>query len=222
MPYQKSPEMFLDDDHYLYIGNQGRAGLGWDTEDKNASFVKLNLPTGDSVQIPGFIIGYDIAGRDLELFNGLTQPIMGAVDADRDSYVSVTFSADDTPVVSVKVGSTAIRNHAIPNVASDTFVLVAGTQTLTSKTLTAPTINAPTIGTSMTFGEGAIVTSGTGTGLKIGGGTNQKLSFWNVTPVVQPSAIANLGTSGTAEDGTASAKINAILAALRSVGIVTA
>jgi len=188
MPYNKSPELFLDDDQYLYIGYQGRAGLGYDTEDQNANIVKLNLPTGGSVHVPGFIIGYDIAGRDLGLFNGLTQPIMGAVDADRDSYVTVTFSADDTPVVSIKVSGTAIRSHTIPNVTSDTIGLIAATQTLTNKTLTSPTINTPTIGTSVTLSDSVTIAAGTTTGLKVATGTAQKLGFWNATPVVQPSA----------------------------------
>jgi hypothetical protein len=38
------------------------------------------------------------------------------------------------------------------------------------------------------MGEGMIIKTGTGTGLKIGGATTQKLGFYNVTPVVQHSS----------------------------------
>jgi hypothetical protein len=37
----------------------------------------------------------------------------------------------------------------------------------------------------------------TGTGTKIGTATSQKLAFWNATPAVQPTAIANLTTTAT-------------------------
>jgi hypothetical protein len=49
----------------------------------------------------------------------------------------------------------------------------------------------------MTFGEGANVVAGTATGSKIGTATTQKLGFWNATPAVQPTAIANITTTAT-------------------------
>lgn len=58
-------------------------------------------------------------------------------------------------------------------------------------------------GTTMTFGEGMNMALGTTTGTKIGTGTNQKLGFYNSTPIVQPTgdiitALQNLGLIATA------------------------
>jgi hypothetical protein len=38
------------------------------------------------------------------------------------------------------------------------------------------------------------IETGTSTGTKIGTATTQKIGFWNATPVVQPTALANLTT----------------------------
>ena len=108
-----------------------------------------------------------------------------------------------------------------------------------------------TFATSVTLSEGATIADAkdialnTSTGTKIGTATGQKLGFWNVTPVVQPSAIANITTaasSGTlpTPDGSVTisdaasptnaelleycteleSKLESALAALRSVGII--
>jgi len=54
------------------------------------------------------------------------------------------------------------------------------------------------------------------TGTKLGTATTQKLGFWNATPVVQQSHIANAAGGGTvdAEARTAIASINALCATL--------
>ena len=77
--------------------------------------------------------------------------------------------------------------------------------------------------------------TGTDDGTVLGKSSSQKVALWNVTPVVQPTAITSLtdSTTGTAsnvlDDTTAgqkddvaalAAKINAILVALRAVGII--
>lgn len=41
------------------------------------------------------------------------------------------------------------------------------------------------------------IATGTTTGSKIGTATTQKISFWNATPVVQPTAVANITTTAT-------------------------
>lgn len=52
------------------------------------------------------------------------------------------------------------------------------------------------------------------------GKKSQKIGLWNTTPVVQPTAIADVAAGGADSDGTARAKINAILAALRLPGFI--
>ena len=59
------------------------------------------------------------------------------------------------------------------------------------------------------------ISVGTTTGTKIGTATTQKLGFYNATPVVQPTAVAN---ATTAVD--VITQLNALLAKLRTLGII--
>lgn len=56
---------------------------------------------------------------------------------------------------------------------------------------------------------------GATTGTKIGTTTSQKLGFWNATPVVQPSAIAD-----ATDAASTMARLNDVLAMLRTLGII--
>jgi hypothetical protein len=53
------------------------------------------------------------------------------------------------------------------------------------------------------------------TGTKIGTAATQKLGFWNTTPVVQPAAVADATDAGTTQT-----QLNALLARLRTAGII--
>ena len=59
------------------------------------------------------------------------------------------------------------------------------------------------------------ITVGTTTGTKIGTATTQKLGFYNATPVVQPTAVADATTSVDVIT-----QLNALLAKLRTLGII--
>ena len=59
------------------------------------------------------------------------------------------------------------------------------------------------------------IVTGTGAGTKFGTATTQKLGFWNATPVVQPSAVAD-ATDAT----TVITQLNSLLAKLRTIGII--
>jgi len=59
------------------------------------------------------------------------------------------------------------------------------------------------------------ITVGTTTGTKFGTATTQKLGFYNATPVVQPTAVAD---ATTAVD--VITQLNALLAKLRTIGII--
>lgn len=63
-------------------------------------------------------------------------------------------------VVVPTIGPAAAQQHTLPAVSSDTFALLAATQTLTNKTLTSPTINTPTI-TTPSIGNGSSVETAT-------------------------------------------------------------
>jgi hypothetical protein len=56
---------------------------------------------------------------------------------------------------------------------------------------------------------------GTADGTKIGTATNQKLGFFNATPVVQPTAVAD-----ATDAATAITQLNALLARMRNLGLI--
>jgi hypothetical protein len=59
------------------------------------------------------------------------------------------------------------------------------------------------------------ITVGTTTGTKIGTATTQKLGFYNATPVVQPTAVAD-----ATDAATAISQLNALLAHMRTLGLI--
>jgi hypothetical protein len=68
---------------------------------------------------------------------------------------------------------------------------------------------------AITVSDGGNVVLGTTTGTKIGTATTQKLGFYNATPVVQPTAVAD---ATTAVD--VITQLNDLLAKLRTLGII--
>lgn len=79
----------------------------------------------------------------------------------------------------------------------------------------------------VTVQDGGEIVAGTSTGLKIGGATNQKLSLWNTTPVVQPTtsvAAATLvghgGTPLTSTDTFNGYTLSQVVKALQLIGIL--
>lgn len=83
------------DDEVLSFGTSQDAGILWSTDDPNANAWMFQLPTGGAVNVPVAIFGIGIDGVDLGLFNGITQPTVAVMDADRDSALLLDFSADD-------------------------------------------------------------------------------------------------------------------------------
>jgi hypothetical protein len=59
------------------------------------------------------------------------------------------------------------------------------------------------------------ITVGTTNGTKIGTATTQKLGFYNATPVVQPTAVAD-----ATDAATAISQLNALLAHMRTLGLI--
>ena len=90
------------------------------------------------------------------------------------------------------------------------------------------TLAAATLGTDITLGSGVDINTNVTTGTKLATTALQKLGFWGATPVVQPVNIADLaaitgGESPTeAEHNLIVTKVNAILTALESIGILAA
>jgi hypothetical protein len=59
------------------------------------------------------------------------------------------------------------------------------------------------------------ITVGTTTGTKIGTATTQKLGFFNKTPVVQPTAVAD-----ATDAASVITQLNALLSRLRDLGLI--
>ena len=70
-------------------------------------------------------------------------------------------------------------------------------------------------GTELRLNEGVHLAVGSTTGSRIGFSNTQKLAFWGGTPTTQPAAVAN-----AADTADAVAKLNDLLARLRSIGII--
>lgn len=71
-PFVRIPNpRFHGDNVEAVFGSGSNARLRWDTSDANANHLMLQLPDGDSTDVPVFAIGEGIVGNDLGLFNGV-------------------------------------------------------------------------------------------------------------------------------------------------------
>jgi hypothetical protein len=68
---------------------------------------------------------------------------------------------------------------------------------------------------AITVSDGGNVVLGTTTGTKIGTATTQKLGFYNATPVVQPTAVAD-----ATDAATVITQLNALLSRMRTLGLI--
>ena len=80
---------------------------------------------------------------------------------------------------------------------------------------------------ALTLGAGRNMSFDTSTGTKIGSATNEKLAFWNKTPIVQPTTaiagatyVSNLGTPLTSTDTFDGYTLAKVVRALVNVGIL--
>ena len=73
----------------------------------------------------------------------------------------------------------------------------------------------------LTLNDASDIIVNTTTGTKIATATSQKLGFWNTTPVIQPTHIAD-PTGGATIDSEARTAINSILAQLAAIGLQAA
>ena len=80
---------------------------------------------------------------------------------------------------------------------------------------------------ALTFGAGRDIYFDTATGTKIGAATNQKLAFWNKTPIVQPTTgvaaatfVANSGTAVNDASTFGGYTIRQVVQALQNIGLL--
>lgn len=131
----------------------------------------------------------DSADVTIWTVDGVTSSATGAVVA-TDLTVSgtATFAG---PLITPTAGPTALLQHALPAVASDTFVLAAATQTLTGKTLTTPIIAA-----IKTNAGASTITLPTTTDTLVGRATTDTLTNKTITGLASASTTLDSGGTG--------------------------
>jgi hypothetical protein len=98
--------------------------------------------------------------------------------------------------------------------AADLLVISDGgvTKKISVSNLVSAALN---LSGNKTVFEGVNLVLGTTTGTKVGTATAQKLGFYNATPVVQPTAVAN-----ATDAASVITQLNALLGKLRALGLI--
>jgi hypothetical protein len=142
-------------------------------------------------------------------------------------------SFGNTPVLGSQLAAAASASLGVPAVVSGTHAnaLAVGADGATNAAL-----NVDTSSKTVTWGDAVNHAFNTTTGSKLGTAANQKLGFWNATPVVQPSGTGELlGFTGNAatnanavnfaangNNGSKSYSLGDIVKALKNAGILAA
>jgi len=87
----------LGDDTDFGIGGSAPMNLEYTTADANANCLIFDLPTGGATDVP--VVCLVQTDSDLGYFNGVTQTTFALEDTDGDSYLALTFSADDVALI---------------------------------------------------------------------------------------------------------------------------
>lgn len=121
----------MSDDSAITFG--GVASLLYETVDADANALILSLPAGGGTDVPVFAIGTAnataIIAQDMGWFNGVTETSLVLVDTDGDSYTRFSFSADDTPAITVGGAATLLAMPGMTVGTAATGIDFTGTYT---------------------------------------------------------------------------------------------
>lgn len=176
-----------------------------------------------------FSLGTTAAARDAILARDAAASIQMGVDVN-GAAVNQTFKAHDG-ITGTDVAGASLTIAGGRGTGAGTGASVI----LSTATTLATGITAQTLVARLTLSRGAVTTDAatltfadaldfvfnTTTGTKIGTGTTQKIGFYNATPVVQPTHIAD-PSGGAVIDAEARTAINSILAWQATLGLTAA
>ena len=114
-----------------------------DEGDANAVAMVFDMHAGSSTYVPGIIIADD-SDVDLAFFDGYTQQFLALIDDDADSWITIGFTADDTPEIAVGGAASTLTLPAVISgyTATDDLDWGLGTGTTASIEYTTADANA--------------------------------------------------------------------------------
>jgi hypothetical protein len=111
----------------LEIQFGGVSSIHWETADPNANYLAVDLPAGGGVDVPVVLAGIGIDAQNLGLFDGVVQPTLGIVDADRDTALVLDFSGDDAARIRTTAGALTLSPTTDTIIAAGTGLILGHT-----------------------------------------------------------------------------------------------
>lgn len=124
-------------------------------------------------------------------------------------------SGGDVPVTKYEDGSTNSPSYAFTKDPTTGFYRITDGQI---QFVSKGVATVRMIATGMMLAEGKDLSVGAGTGSRIGTAPAQKLGFYGVTPIAQPTKIGTIASSASQED--IANQLNLVIVALRNLGLV--
>lgn len=184
-----------------------RAVCGWTGGAFYGTISGTTLTLTNTSAYGDFKIGQRFAGLGITDGTTITAQLSGALGAINSTYtisnshtiatVTQFASYDDAFLLGTSKGSTGGTARPLALQTDDTARLTVGASG------------------GFTIADANDIAVGTTTGTKIGTATTQKLGFFDKTPVVQPTAVAD-----ATDAATAITQLNALLARMRDLGLI--
>jgi hypothetical protein len=198
----------------------GASGLGMWAGGSTRFYSSANITFSTNATIgTGIPTGYvdamtiDSSGR---VGIGTTSPLAACVISDGANGVEISpgvSSSTISQITSYNRTSNAYSNFNFD--AATTRFSISGSEKARIDSAGNVGIGTSSPGSLLHLADAGDITVGTTTGTKIGTATTQKIGFYNATPVVQPTAVAD-----ATDAASVITQLNDLLAKLRTLGII--